>query len=58
MGHVRGNEEDGGENSCRIPKEDHEEEGEEIHKQDMVITNGQRGVEGICDEYISHINSP
>ena len=47
MVHVRGDDEDGGGNPCKITKADDEEQGVEKHIWDVGDTDGRRGDEGI-----------
>ena len=53
--HAIGNDEDSGENPCSIPKVDRMEQGAEKHRQDVGDTGVQGGLEGVYDEYNSHI---
>ena len=47
MVHVKGNYENVVGNPCRLPKEDHGEEGQKNHRRYMVNTAVHRGVEGV-----------
>ena len=55
MIHARVDDEDGGGNSCGIPKSDHGEEGSYNHRWYVGVDGSWRGFEGIWDAYSSHI---
>ena len=58
MGHVRGNEKDGGGYSCRITMIYHGEEAEEIHRQGVGNTIIRGGDKGSWFSNKRHIHQP